>query len=170
MGTVLPGPEVKCSKSLWLFLLFQAFSNTEDHRSQDFRLWYRYLCSEARAAPIGLQQSQTLRFKSGICKLWSLGYIYCRNDKTNKPSKCFSLAASLSLKRRGSQEPCDLNETDGPLPRVGHVTSSESFQVILCLPFQPMKGWSGLDGLQPLFCRQLGLRGSNSKQWRSKAV
>lgn len=127
MGTVLPGPEVKCSKSLWLFLLFQAFSNTEDHRSQDLRLWYRYLCSEARAAPIGLQQSQTLRFKSGICKLWSLGYIYCRNDKTNKPSKCFSLAASLSLKRKGSQEPCDLNETDGPLPRVGHVTSSESF-------------------------------------------
>lgn len=115
----------ECGKSLWLFLFFQTLLATEDHKSWDFRSWCRHLCSEARAAPTGLQQSQTLGCKSGICTMWPLGYIYCRKDKTNQPSKHFSVAVSLSLKRRGGL-PRSLNELDGFLAGVGHMPVSES--------------------------------------------
>lgn len=37
------------------------------------------------------------------------------------------MAANLSLKRKGFQEPCDLNAMDGALPGVGHMTGSETF-------------------------------------------
>lgn len=80
------------------------------------------------------------------------------------------MVANLSLKRKGSQELCDLIAMDGALPGVGHTMGSETTPGYPVSPTPTCEGVVWIRRLQPLLCRQLDLQGSNRMQWRSKAV